>query len=307
MNEEKRQAMAPALAKHKEGATAQVASLKAVGADAKTAPPVAQREPAAVPLATLTDSGDPESAGVLIGTAEWLTAAGGTNEAKVPLSPRLSLANITRCMEDGYLSSSSPSDMETNFTTLKGLKQAAVVRVRDYTKPKIVFAAGSKRFEGARASGDVIVYDLATRKRIGAFPFEAGQSGNVSVLAKDEAGAEKELEQAFAIDVEQAVRKEYAAFAAGTAGPSAPGTADDAERKRFADKIRMQVLTDHFLSNPTKVEITSGPNGKPLVTIWSSNLPQVALPDGSARPEVVQTVTKVLGREADVKVLAAEK
>ncbi|HEX8914932.1 MAG TPA: hypothetical protein VF796_21445 [Humisphaera sp.] len=304
MNEEKRQAMAPVLARHKDAAAARLAAIKAVAADAAAAAPVTAREPKSADLVAVPDFGETEPAGLLLAGVEVLAMDGKSDAAKVPLDPDLYLPDFPRVMADGYLPSWTAEGFEPKFVTLENLKQVAAVRVREYRAPKVTSASGETRFTGARAGGDVIVYDLATGKRVGAFPFEAAQRDTVTVRSKDGAGAERELEQAFAIDLKSAVRKEYAAYAAGKAGL---GSAADVSRQQFETRIRSKLLESQIIVIPQKVQLSYGADGKPVVTIWTDTTLRRIKVDEPASAEVTGIVTKVLGRDADVRLRPAEK
>jgi hypothetical protein len=297
-----RKAMKPLIEKHREAATAKLAGLKAAGADAATAPPVARREPGEGLLTAAAE--EVENAGLMVASAEWLTA-GTAAAAKVPITPTPSIDVVAKVMVPGHEfdHTLTAKGMELELERFGKIKQVAAVRVRAYAPPKLATAGGEKRFEGAKASGDVIVYDAATGKRVGAFPFEVGQSERAWSYSKDEAAIAKDVEHSFGFDVHRAVKAEYAAYAANKPGPHGPGSAAAAEVAGFADRIHSEMLINHLGAGAKSVEIVPGPDGTPVVTIHADYPRAVTDRTGKPYAGVVATVKKVLGTDAEVRVV----
>lgn len=300
MKEANRKEMGSILEKHRTAATAKLEAIKAVAADAKAAAPVTVRQPATVSLAV-----PPEAAGLVLANLEWAAAANGMNEAKLRVKDALPLGTLTGALANGhaYGSSYNVQGIDRQFGLLVALKQAALIRIQRYDPPKAVAGPGGRRFQSGRAAGDVLVYDLETRKRIGAFPFEAMQRDTAGVGQRDGEALLKELERSFAYDFETAINGELAAFAKGKAGPAAPGAAADASLRRFTDKIWEQLTLDHLLSGPKEIDFATGAGGSLIATIRAENPSHLAARDGAALPDVRRAVVKILGREATVKVV----
>jgi len=309
MKEENRQAMAPILEKHRAAATARIEAIQEIAKDARWASRTTTPEPPEPGLKIPENRYELVKGGLLLANVEWAAAADGTNEAKVKYDADLPLHMLVKAMKDGHNHDSghSPEGADESFKTLTNLKHLALIRIYDYDPPEAIFTGGEQRFEGAEAKGDVLIYDLETRKRVGAFPYEVQQGPNAKVTrgASDETMS-KELERFFTSEFKYALLDEVTAYGAGKSGPAAPGAAAKTSLQSFADKIRSEVGTEFLLSGPKKVDIAAGEGGKPLVTIYADTPNMLALKDGTVLKEVRAIVEKVLGRDADIKVVKAE-
>ena len=292
--------------KHREAATAMLKRLRAIGQEAMAAGPVQAREPTTVagPLQiTLLDNvsfkvGDQ----VLLANAELLASdTFWTNTAKVKLNgPATFARKLEEAMQRGWDGPMDTADsVEQRFTAWTGLQYAFIVRVRDYQPPKM---ATGERFEAGRASGDVLLYDLATGKRAGGFPFEAGQSDEASVRGKS---VQADLVSSFVIGLEFTLKAEAAAYLAGKPGPASPGAAAQHDQEKFADKIRNAIAVETLGSGIEHIEITAAA-GKITVTIHADNPLGLADRDGKVAPAIVDKVRQILGADADVKAVASK-
>jgi hypothetical protein len=305
MIEINRKALAPILDKHRAAVTAKLDAIKAVAKEAKAAPIVQAREPMAETATIPGSSYEALKAGVLLANADWADFE-GTDETPIDLDTRLPIGKIQSALASGELPSSySIQGLEEQFGVLAGIRQAALIRVHRYAKPQpSIGAKGERRFVGGKAYGDVQVYDLATGKRIGAFPFEIGQSDSASITSKDEESIQRELELSFARGVDYDLREELAAFAAGKEGPATPGAAEKASLKTFANKIKGGIIESHGFAFPKRVDIEEEA-GVITVTIHAGDPIYIADKRGITRPEVKAMVEKILGSEAVVKVVKA--
>ncbi len=298
MQQLQRQELASIVREHQAAAKSMLAALRAAAADAKAAPAVVVREPLPAPVPVVKD--DCEAAGVLLANVEWLAHDRWVNDAKVQLWPELKLEKLDKLLATGLFEMSGSVDaasVERSLTALAALQYVAVVRLREYLPPRL---GSDARFAGGAATGDVIVFALPSRTRAGAFPFAARQRDTAHI--RKGARAEQELEASFASDVKDAIRGELVAFLAGKPGPATPGVAAGAETAGFRDRLKLE-LTLAMVMGIVDVELAAGEQG-PLVTIRAES-PATLAPRGNVREDVRAIVTKVLGRDAEIRVVAA--
>lgn len=301
MKEQNRKEMAPILEKHRAAATAMIETIKAIGEDAKTAPPVETREPPAGTIVS-PEYGEPETAGILLANIEWTRF--NNDSSLVYFKTDFPISVIHRALKDGhcYDTGYHPAGVGEKFAVLTGLKQVAVIRIRRYDAPKAVFAVGQQRFEGGEAVGDVLIYDTATRKRIAGFPFEVHQHEDASISrSASEETVQRELSQSFASNFNFDMRRELHLYASGKTGPATPGAAAVAEMERFSRKINLDLSMEHLLAGIKKVDIVPGAGGKLVVTIHAETPRQLTTRDGKALPDVQAIVAKILGVEPEIK------
>ena len=299
MQEARRKELGPIIERHKAPSTAKLDALRAIAKDAPAAPPVETREPATT--FAISDTRYPEEEGVLVANLEELVAFDGTNTAPVTLRPGLSVAGL-----QGVLGGNAgdvgnpPASIDAQLGVLEKLRHVALVRVRSYQPPR---PAEAGRFEGGRAVGDVLVYEIDARKRVGAFPFEILQGTEATV---GRGTVEADLAQSFASSFEFRLRGELAAFAAGKPGPATPGAGAAEDTAAFATKIRLELGTEYLMAGVERVDIVDGDDGRPIVTIQAETPAQLSSRDGSALPGVRALVKKILGTEAEVRITASQ-
>ena len=303
MEEANRQEMAPVLAKHAAPAKAKIEALQAVAKDAQAQPPVTVRQPVAA-LAAL-DKNNLLKAGVLLDTAESnLTGAAERKGSPVPMENNLRLGSIVGAMAKGHVHNTGDTvfGIEQQFGLLTGLRYAALVRTREYTQPKASMFGNERRFAAGRAVGDVLVYDLETKAKLGGFPFEVIQNDKALVdgKSKTEEAVQRDLESSFRISFNVSLEFELKAFMEGKSGSSAPGVADKDSLESFNRRIWLAVADAHFAAFLKKVEITE--TGGLTVTLYADSPLVLGGKDGVAKPDVKAIVQKILGREAVVKV-----
>jgi hypothetical protein len=302
MREANRQEMAPVLAKHSAAAKARIETLQAVAKDAQAQPPLKTLQPVAA-LAAL-DKDHLLKAGLLLATPDWAGAAGVT-PSPLPVESRLDLGAINGAMAIGhsYNTRNRVEDIDEKFGLLTGLRYAALVRTRQYDKPRASVFDGERRFAAGRAVGDVLVYDLETKAKVGGFRFEVVQKDTALVDGKSKTDEviQRDLEESFGISFNVSLEYELKAFLDGKSGSSAPGAEDRASLESFSRRIDLAVTQAHFAAFVKTVEITD--TGGLTVTIYADSPRVIAGKDGVANPDVKAIVQKILGREAVVKVV----
>lgn len=310
MREEHRRQVKPILDKHRTVATAKIEAIQSCAKDAKDAPPVVEPEPTKQPITTPENKDELEQSGILLANLEWAMTVDGTNGASIDYPTELPVYLLAAALKDGhaYDRGYSVENIDEQFGKLQNMKQLMVVRIRDYTPPKPVFLGGEQRFEGAKAIGDVLIYDLDAKQRIGGFPYEAVQDHTAKIKrgASDDE-ARKDLERYFTTDFKYAIRNELAAYAQGKSGPAAPGVADYESLRGFGERIRSQIAMEFLLAGARKVDVTTGDDGKAVVTIHAESPELLVRKSGALVPGLSELVEKALGRPATVKVVAVEK
>lgn len=121
--------------------------------------------------------------------------------------------NCAKILKTKEVSNAAAADMEKCAKA----RYILVVRVRDYTAPT---KGSGKTFTPGEASGDAVLYRLATAKKVGAFAFSAKSSEKVGV---GKSVAEFDLRK----DLENAVVRALAE--GGRKGKSKPKQGDDDE------------------------------------------------------------------------------
>jgi hypothetical protein len=211
---------------------------------------------------------------------------------------------VERWLDGGQntTSESTPADaLEESFKRLDGVEQVLAVRIHSATAPAM---GGGGRFEGGVAHGDAALYDLDSGKRLGAFPFTVTQSDTASIRKDDDANAE--LLRRFTINVAFALERELTAFIKGESGPAAPGAAVNADLQSFARKIEMEIRLPFTAAMIHSVRIEPGTDGaKPVVVIIAES-PKLLQPGGKPSASLVESITKVLGREPELRFEVAQ-
>lgn len=296
-------ALQPVIEKHRPTAQAKIDALKAIALEAGALPPVEAREGAALPVtpkATLfSPNARSEKGNALLVNVE--TLAGGADAADgVRLAKGTWIKSLERYLTSGwYDSGNQPPYVDQKFEELAGLKLALVARVHQYKAPSLVVAGGEQRFEAGRARGDVLIYDIDERKRLGAFPFEVVQRDTASVNVKGSSeSAARELEENFRVDLNASLRKELAAFVDGAAGPASPGIAKNAAVSRFAERMKVELASFHLVAGIQDIQIDTT-SAVPRVTLIADKTGPL-LSGGSVKPEVVEIARKVLGAESPI-------
>ncbi|MBX5482798.1 MAG: hypothetical protein IRZ16_13300 [Myxococcaceae bacterium] len=296
MAEQRRQKFAAILDAHRAASTAQLKALHAIAREALAAPPVTAFEP---------PSGPVDEALTLLRNVEVL--AGADHSAKLEL-PRetdgLNCAVLEQALNTPGYNDDISFSLENHLKRLEALRFVALVRVRDYTPPKVVMAG--QRFEGGRASGDVLVYALDSRQRVGAFPFEIFQNDHVSVRGKTEVDIQRELDSNFASDVQIKVKRAFGDFIDHKVPSTAPGVAQAQESARWENKVELAILETGLLGGVEKVEVDPAAGERPAVIVHAKYPDALRMKDGSARSEVTEAVKKVLGREAVIRIVPVD-
>lgn len=303
LEEASRQELAPVVAKHAVAAKAKIEVLQAVAKDSQTQPPLNALQPVAA-LAGI-DKNSPLKAGVLLVTPNW-TGAPGLEPSPVEVESRLDLGDLTDAMAKGHVHNHkrhSVQSIDEQFGLLAGVRYAALVRTRQYTPPKASMFGNERRFAAGRAVGDVLVYDLETKAKVGGFPFEVVQNDTalVDVKSKTDEAIQGELNSSFRISFNVSLEYELKAFLDGKSGSSAPGVADKKSLDSFVLKIEIALRKEYFAAFLKKVEITE--TGGLTVTLYADQPWVLGGKDGVAKPEVKTLVQKILGSEAVVKVV----
>jgi hypothetical protein len=277
---------------HRAAAAPRLATLAKAVEEAKAAPPIASRvaltRPVTVPVTVRDDSGHGNT--MVSGIAQpadlnvWLV------KRYQPLAEDYVGPGARPREADNRL----PQEVEAGFAELAALDYVVLVRIQRVTPPT---AGPGDRFVGGAVEGDAALYELASGTRLGGFPFVVRQRDTASVTRRGD--VDRQLLEAFQVDVGMAIPAELAAFVAGTAGPATPGAAAAAELARFGDKIESELrLTYIFLEG---VEVASGgADGKPIVTLVSDH-PERLQFRGQVLPELATAIQKILGVEAEFR------
>jgi len=291
LDAEQKQVLAPIIEKYRAATTKQLAAFRAVGTDAKAGPPATAREP-------LTEEVKVDSKTLAYGTPWWFAGDPEPKDtgSRLTSNPRMS-DRLTVMLETGLWNSGGGGypearSVEREFASVTAFRYAAVVRVRKYTEGH----AGEDRFEGASATGDVLIYSLPAGKRVGAFPFETVQKLDRLSVGKGES-ANEELEKSFRGELSRTIEKELEAYASGSAGAAEPGMAAQAETDKFAKKLSSELLewtsANQIMGIP-QVTIEPGP----IVIIRTDNPAAFEEQRATLMPLVEQT----LGTKAEVRI-----
>ncbi len=215
-----RRDLAPALATYGATVRAKLAALHAIGKTALAAPPVTAREPLTGPTELegynrieMTDVqwllDKPDVPNNLPTMRSWNQDQWDAVVAAVSGPPPANIEN-------------SQSSWEDWFRRMATIQQVLVVRYRwaDSTMPK---ASDADHFTPGVAIGDAILYDVDSKKRIGAFPFVARQGDR----------ANGDITINFLRDVESAILQELGRYQAGKLGPASVDAPPDPPQAVF--------------------------------------------------------------------------
>jgi hypothetical protein len=204
-----------ALVVEKRGAAAKakIDALKAVAKDAKGAPPLAARQPVAALAALKAD--DRLKGGLLVVTASWDDAT--AKPAPVGIDDEW-LKGLDDELRNGSTLGRSPEALDVALGLLSELRHVALVRVHRYDTPKAALVGSEWQYTGGRAAGEVRVYDLETKAKVGGFPFEITQRDTAFVRGKTAGALDTELEKDFRSEVKSKFADELGAFLGGKPG-----------------------------------------------------------------------------------------
>ncbi len=297
MVEIQRKELAPLVDQHRAAGGAMITALRTAAAEARSTTKVAKREPLPAPVVIAND--DLVAAHLLLANIEWLANERWVNEAQIQIRPEVPIERLDQLLTTGLYDRTGNHDapiVEQALTQLTSLQHVAFVRVHEYQPPKL---AEGNRFEGGVAEGDVLVFALPAHAREGAFPFEARQGETAKVARRS---AEADLRGTFDDEVRRTIRAELVAFLANRPGPAAPGAAAAAEQAGFRDRIQM-ALAEAMVLGIKDVALENSLGG-PIVTLYAES-PATIAPQGTVRSDVTALVTKILGRGAEIRVVAA--
>jgi hypothetical protein len=306
MREQRRTELAVIVDKHRAPFVKMLAAFRAVAVDAAPLPPVTAREPVAgslpVPELTGTDLKDTlAKAGVVVASASWFADDKPTVGEQLRLDPGIT-SGLAKLVETGTfnIDSESAARIDERFATVERVHHVAVTRVHEYQPPRL---DAERRFQGGTAKGDVLVYALPARTRVGAFPFEVGQHDAVTIDRRKDVTTE--LEKGFHRDFENAIYRELAAYAAGKPGPATPGAAISAKHEQFKREIETQLRKWSWDATilPGAIAVAFEAGATPTVTIGVDEPAPVI----RRQSEVEALVSRIVGRTVKVQIVAATK
>jgi hypothetical protein len=280
--------------KHRPAATAKLAAIEATIADARKAAPVTARTKQPLPSPPRVANAKLNAPGNTL-----LVGIGQPAELKVTLLPALNV-EAARYLDGGSHNTdgNTAAGVELAFAALETIEYVLLVRVLEASPPT---GASDHRFVAGRASGDGALYELATGKRVAAYPFSALQRDNANI-DRHGGDVDKQLLESFTYDVWNAATKELGALV-DEQPATTPDDAEASARQRFASKIELELgLGLKFVgASIQKVEVTRGP-----VVIFHAREPKVLMPGGKVAPDLETLVTKILGTKAEIRAVAAE-
>ncbi len=270
--------MEPILAAHKAPATAKLEAMRAVMKMLAAAPHVDQREALGPGVACTLDTCERTSPGD-DPTARW--------------------KGIENILRTGYDENTAAPSVEDSLRKLEAIKYFVVIRTHSYDPP--VPGDQPDRYVGGHAAGDVAIYDLATRTRVGGFPWEVGAPDVASIDPK--ADRKSELDRAMrgsiALKIDDAIEA-YLAGKAAAPPPSAPADDGDLRERQIKELlINKQMIVD-------SVEIVEKPSCRVVLRTFITTGIALHPPegfgegDGIVQPAATELVNKVLGKECAV-------
>jgi hypothetical protein len=269
--QEKQQAeVAPILEEYRDQAKARLELIKQIGKAATDAPRVSAVSPSTIGDVKLVIANDFTSPGdTVVANIEWAVAPDldSTSGMKFRLTEPPGLRILSKWVATSIKAEEGDAkSVERKFTLMLLKKYALILRVYEVTKPSTSGLAGGKlRYSPGRVVGDAQLFDIATAKSVGAFPFDIVQSGDASVSPGDD--EEVALSESLRIDVLYKVRGKLETLVAGGEvqdGDGAAGAADG-----FKEKILFAFNTPDFLTAfVDKVEFGER-EGSMLVTIYA--------------------------------------
>ena len=268
----------PILAEHRAPATAKLEAMHAVMKTLAAAPHLEQHE-ALVP-----------------GVACTLDTCERTFPGDDPAARWKTVENILRT---GYDETTAPLGVEDSLKKLEAIKYFVVIRTHSYEPP--VPGEQPDRYVGGHAAGDVAIYDLTTRARVGGFPWEVGAPDVASIdpTANRKSELDGAMRRSIALKTDDAIR-DYLAGKGAPAPPSAP-TADGDLRERQIKEllINKQMIVD-------SVEIVEKPSCRVVLRTFITTGIALHPPegfgegDGIVQPAATELVNKVMGKECAV-------
>jgi hypothetical protein len=271
----------PLLAQHQASVTAVLAALKVIPKAGAAEPPVTALQPLPAPVVCNADT-------CMIATAEPV--------GKISLSSAPSLLDfedVPRVLRGEYAAQVTWQRDKNTLEAIDALTHFAIVRVHQYEKPAV--GSTAERYTGGHAAGDVIVYDVKTQKRVGAFTWTAEMPETVHIPA-DSTDPAAAYEREFVGAAREQIRTALDAFYAGKAAEKGPSD-DEHLRERqiqtlLAQDVRVMVLEVEISDSPTcKVVLVAVPQ------MIAAN-PDAA--DGVVKPEAVKIVRQVMGKDCAV-------
>ena len=278
--------------KHRGPATQKLARIDQAIAEAKAAPRITARtRPAQLPPLKLVERYSPGGNTLFAGVAQPASI-------EVALAPRYQAA-VTRYLDQPVGASSSDTTtadgVEHLFQELDALSYGLLVRVHEATPPS---ASNLDRFVGGRASGDAMLYDLATGKILGAFPFALAQRDTATVT-KGQSDVDAQLLQSFAVDIASAIKAELRAWLDDKPGLATAADADAQALARFGPKIRTALGLSYLMADIHTIDVTRGPSG-PIVTFHAEQ-PKMLMPGGHVAADLQAIVKQTLGTDAEIR------
>lgn len=277
--------LAPLVAKHKAAMSARLAAMDEIIKLAAAEPPVTQLEPLPAPV-----TGPSEA--FQIRTLEPSYGVG------INTSTELDRKTLDATLRGESVPGMTAGQFEAAAKLVDTFGWLAVVRVREFDK--IVVADG--RFSGGNVAGDVIAYDLKTKQRVGAFPFEVHMPATTSVPTRDVEGTlHAHLHELVMMDVQQSLSKLWA----GKAVSAVKAPIDNAH-------LRQRQIVELLAAKKMiagEVEITEEPTCKvvlvtPMPGTLAAHKTKDAMDpgDGVIAPAVIEAVRQVMDKDCAVSV-----
>jgi hypothetical protein len=247
---ERQKQLAPIVAKYKPLVEARVALYKQLGETTKAAPPIAAREPL---IAKVTEP-------YLLSIERVLDMRDGRGKIAPDHIDVKNLENLMSDRPSTDFSLQSQTDSFEWFVTKPAF--VAVVRLHEYTQPKVAVEKGF--FTPGSARGDATLFELATQKKVGAFPFLVTQADTATQQTGQ--SAQNALQLAFNDDARKALEAELAAYLDGKPGPASVDRAPDTPESLRARHIQRALndaaifkTTFEIVEDPCKLTIVVQP------------------------------------------------
>lgn len=272
----------PVLAKHQRAANAAIDALETIPTSAAAEPRVTALQPLPAPAACNGDTCVTKTAGPV----------GPISFNKLPTI--IQWEDVPRVLRGEFGEYSNWQSDNRTFESINAITHLAVVRVHEFEKP--VVSTNADRYTGGRAAGDVIVYDVKTKNRVGAFAWAV----QMPETARIRADATDPVAEYQSVLVDHAKREIQAALADLYAG-KAPAVAAPKDMERLRERQISDLLAGKQMP-VMEVEITDGPTCKVVLVTALKHLLAVK-PDGNdgvVKPEAIESVRKVMAKECAV-------
>jgi hypothetical protein len=297
MSEERQKAVAAIAEQRRPEVEARFESIKAIGKDAQAAAKVTTREPLTQKLEGL--EADRVDQKVVIGSVDAFVDPTYKGMLFPGYGFSVDVQRIDKILTGVDVTDSPPETYAANLSSFLDSTVAVVVRYHEEVKPKQL---DDRHFSAGHVIGDAVLYDIASKRRIGAFPFEARQG---------DAADAKMLLGSFHRDITTAIDQELVAYAENKPGPASPGQAPDSP-EALRDRLLDKAFRDTIIVGLVRHDLFDTASGCKLLLTVESNMYVAedyasAGASGPVKKEIAEPLARAIDKPCDIVFQVAPK